>query len=221
LSETAVKIFEKQVGPDSIPTMSARLNLGTIRRLEGKHDQAIAIHEQVVKSSKAKLGPMHPKTLSFMATLAGSYRAAGKHDKALPIIEEVVALSRQGKGDKSPDTASALSSLGKCLLALDRPADAEKHIREALAIRAETGPDQWQLFMVKSQLGAALAKQKKFADAEPLLLAGYEGLNERKAKIPFTDRDELDTAVDRLVEFYKAVGNPEKATEWKRKKGAK
>jgi hypothetical protein len=33
------------------------------------------------------------------------------------------------------------------------------------------------------RLGGSLLRQKKFVDAEPLILAGYEGMKARNAKI--------------------------------------
>ena len=45
-------------------------------------------------------------------------------------------------------------------------------------------PDASWKFNTKSLLGGALLGQKKFAEAEPLLLAGYEGLKLREKTIP-------------------------------------
>ena len=45
-------------------------------------------------------------------------------------------------------------------------------------------PEEWETFHTQSLLGAALLGQEKYTDAEPLLLAGYDGLTEREAKIP-------------------------------------
>ena len=42
-----------------------------------------------------------------------------------------------------------------------------------------------------SLLGAALAGQKKYAEAEPLLIGGYEGLKAREARIPAPARGRL------------------------------
>lgn len=53
-------------------------------------------------------------------------------------------------------------------------------LRESLAIREKTQPDAWTTFDSKSLLGGALLGQKKVADAEPLLLAGYEGMKKRE-----------------------------------------
>jgi hypothetical protein len=61
---------------------------------------------------------------------------------------------------------------------------AETYLRECLTIREKKLPDDWVLFNTKSMLGGALAGQKKFQEAEPLLVEGYSGLKEREAKIP-------------------------------------
>jgi hypothetical protein len=62
--------------------------------------------------------------------------------------------------------------------------EAEPLLRECLTIRAKTQPDAWLTYKTKSMLGAALLGQKKYADAEPLLLSGYEGMKMHESKIP-------------------------------------
>jgi hypothetical protein len=55
-------------------------------------------------------------------------------------------------------------------------ADAEPLLREFLTICAKQEPDAWTTFNTMSLLGGALLGQKKYADAEPLLVKGYEGM---------------------------------------------
>ena len=59
-------------------------------------------------------------------------------------------------------------------------------MRECLLIREKTEPDAWTTFHTKSLLGGSLLGQKNLPPdaAEPLLLAGYEGMKAREAKIP-------------------------------------
>ena len=45
-------------------------------------------------------------------------------------------------------------------------------------------PDDWLTFNARSLLGGSLLGQKKYAEAEPLLLSGYEGMKQREDKIP-------------------------------------
>jgi hypothetical protein len=53
--------------------------------------------------------------------------------------------------------------------------------------------------------------QKKYAEAEPLLLAGYEGMKKREATIPPQGMDRLPEAALRLVQLYEALG---RRTKW-------
>ncbi len=62
----------------------------------------------------------------------------------------------------------------------------------------------------RSLLGGCLSKQKKFADAEPLLL---QGLAQAKATPP----KRLREALERLVQLYAAWGQKDKADEWRKK----
>ena len=57
---------------------------------------------------------------------------------------------------------------------------AEVLLRECLDKREKERPDNWTTFDTKSMLAAALLGQKKYADAEPLLLAGYAGMKHRE-----------------------------------------
>ena len=45
-------------------------------------------------------------------------------------------------------------------------------------------PDDWPRFNAMSLLGGALLGQGRYAEAEPLIVAGYEGMKAREAKIP-------------------------------------
>jgi hypothetical protein len=90
-------------------------------------------------------------------------------------------------------------------------------LREILVIRQKKQPDTWTTFYTQSQLGASLLGQKRYAEAEPLLLAGYEGMKQREAKIPAQVKVRLTEALERLVQLYDAWGKPEQAKEWRQK----
>jgi len=63
-------------------------------------------------------------------------------------------------------------------------------------------------------LGASLAGQGKYADSEPLLLAGYEGLIKRLPTIPVVYRFNVEYAGAWIVEMYQDWGKLEKAADW-------
>ena len=87
---------------------------------------------------------------------------------------------------------------------------------DCLAIRAKQQPDEWTTFNAQSMLGEALYGQKKFAEAEPLLVQGYVGMKERAPKIPNEGKHRLAEALVRLVQLYDASGKPHDATRWRK-----
>ena len=58
-------------------------------------------------------------------------------------------------------------------------------------------------------------EQKKYAEAEPLLVSGYEGLKlAEEASIPANGKKRLTEAVERLVQFSEATGKLDEAAKW-------
>jgi hypothetical protein len=70
-------------------------------------------------------------------------------------------------------------------------------------------------------LGASLAGQKRFEEAEPLLVSGREGMVQRKATVPADSLGLVVRAGQRIVELYESWGKLEKAAEWRQKVQAK
>jgi hypothetical protein len=72
-------------------------------------------------------------------------------------------------------------------------------------------------FIVESLLGASLAGEKKYAEAEPLLLEGYQGMLDRKDRLGVPYLWQLDKAREWIIELYQGWRKPEKAAEWRTK----
>ena len=65
-------------------------------------------------------------------------------------------------------------------------------------------------------LGSDLLGQKKYTEAEPLLLAGYEGLKRREGTLPPPLRDRPTLALRTLVQLYEARDKPDEAAKWRK-----
>jgi hypothetical protein len=59
-----------------------------------------------------------------------------------------------------------------------------------------------------------LCGQKKYSQAEPLLLSGYDGMQRRLKKIPAIGRRRVTEAAKRLAQYYAATGQADKAAKW-------
>jgi hypothetical protein len=70
-------------------------------------------------------------------------------------------------------------------------------------------------------LGDALLGQKKYADAEPLLVSGYMGMKARIHAIPPELRTiRLIQALERLVLLCEATGKKDEALRWRKELNA-
>ena len=82
-------------------------------------------------------------------------------------------------------------------------------------IRQKVQPDGWATYETMSILGEALTDQGKFADAEPLLTSGFEGMKLHQGEIPARESGRLNKAGQRLVKLYEAWGQKDKALKWR------
>ncbi|MFI5461563.1 MAG: tetratricopeptide repeat protein [Isosphaerales bacterium] len=184
---------------------------------QGRLAEAEMLFTQVLDGYRRTLGGNHVYTLEVLNLLAELYLDERRPEKAEPLLIEAqkIGTSLQDEGTLVAYTAAALA---RVRLAQRKPSEAEPLARQALAIRQQRHPDLWTRYDALSLVGAALAGQKKFTDAEPLLLQGYEGLKEREERIPFLWRKKRPAeAAARIVDLYDAWGRKDKADEWRKK----
>lgn len=142
------------------------------------------------------------------------YIKADKKTEATNLVGELLADARQKLPKNSAELAGQMVACALTLLKMQAYTDAEPFLREALAIREQKEPDAWTTFNTMSMLGGALLGQKKYADAEPLLVKGYEGMKAREKTIPPQGAIRIPEALDRLIELYTATDKPDEATKY-------
>ena len=75
-------------------------------------------------------------------------------------------------------------------------------------------PQHWTRFATESMLGEALMGQKKYEEAKPLLLNGYQVMEQLVANIPPQGMIRLTEALDRVIAYYEATDDVEEAKKW-------
>jgi hypothetical protein len=215
LHEETLKLVKQKLGPEHPQTLLSMNNLAVSYQDTGKLDRALPLFEDTLKLSRAKLGDDHPRTLNLVGNLARAYLKDKQSEKALALFNELVARQRLQMSSDAPRFTALLHDVGFNLARQGEHAAAEGFVRECMAIREMNAPDDWQTFYTKSLLGAVLAGQKKFDEAEPLLLSAYEEMKTREGKIPQQIRaTRLNEALSRLVNLYTAWDKPQQASLW-------
>jgi eukaryotic-like serine/threonine-protein kinase len=200
--------------PDTLRSMN---ELGLLYRAEGKNAQAEQLLAKVLEFQRRVLAPEHPDTLRSMSDLGAVYHDEGKDDLAEPLLMKALELRRRVLGPANPDTLSTMGELAEVELQKNNYADAEPLLREALGTTEKTSPEAWNRYYFQALLGASLAGQKRFAEAEPFLVSGREGMVQRESKVPADSLGRVAQAGQRIVELYQSWGKLEQAAEWRQK----
>jgi eukaryotic-like serine/threonine-protein kinase len=206
----------REFGPSHPTTLLAKANLALAYLDLGRLADALPLFEDALKRGEKQLGPDHPDTLFFRDGLSRGYEAGGRFADALDLNRQSLKHRVARLGPDAPETLDSMNAVARDDLRVN-PAEAEPLLRQALSIREKTSRDDWPTFEARSLLGASLLAQKKFGEAEPLLLKGYEGLKARAAKIPVPYQPRIKEAADRIVELYEAWGKSDRAKEWRQK----
>ena len=215
LLSQAVEIQRRILGPENVDTLYATSGLADVYSVEGKYGQAQVVYGQILKIQRHVLGREHPHTLGTLSDIASMYQRRGNYGLAETYAAQALAGRRHALGAQHPDTMAVEVDLALTFHSQGKFTQSEPLAREAAELFRKNQPDDWQRFRAESLLGASLAGQKKYAEAEPLLLAGYQGMLARKDLIAVPDRYHLDHARQWLVQFYEAWGKPESAAEWR------
>jgi eukaryotic-like serine/threonine-protein kinase len=170
--------------------------------------------KKTLERARERFGQVPAELAWVPVQLAEAYSRAELFAKAGPIYREALELARRQFGSADPRTASAMAALGLNLLKQGKWPEAELVLRDCLAIRTEVIPDDWSRYNTMSLLGGALLGQAKYAEAEPLIVAGYEGLKARAAQIPPLAQSRLTEAAARVVRLYEAWGKRGETARW-------
>jgi tetratricopeptide (TPR) repeat protein len=217
LHEELVKLAPEVVGPKHSKTLTYVNNLAMAYRNANRFADALPHLKHALELAKEILGPKHPNTVLIMNNLGLAYQDVGQFAAALPLHEEALRLAKEVFGRTHSHTIRITGHLVKCHMDSKQFEPAEKVIREWLSLQQQKEPDAWTTYNAQSILGRALLEQKKYAEAEPFLLQGHEGMAQREAKIPPKDKARLIQTVEHLVQLYDAWGKPDKAAEWRAK----
>jgi non-specific serine/threonine protein kinase/serine/threonine-protein kinase len=209
----AIDLSSRLLGKDDPSTVAA----GAVRTILAPAPKDGKIGSDSVQAKLKDLDNSVMGALLQSAVRANTLIAGNKLEEAESVLKDGLVLAeRAGSDDVLADTivAGNRDTLGWLRLQSGKPAEAEATLREAAGVLDRVLPNTWEQFNNQSMLGAALEAQKKFAQAEPLLVSGYEGMSSRKAGTS-TGRFTLDQAGEAVVKLYRDWGKLEKASEWK------
>jgi serine/threonine protein kinase/tetratricopeptide (TPR) repeat protein len=207
----------KILGSSHASTLMSMETLANTYASLNKYANAEALFAQTLEIQQRVLGPEHPDTLVTLSDFAFMYLREGKYSQAETYAVQALAAKRHTLGSDNADTMDSAGDLGLAYVSQGKFVESEPLAREVFTFFAKNQPDGWVRFRTESLLGASLAGLKKYAEAEPLLTEGYQGLVARKDRMSITDGYYRDRAHEWLMQLYRALGKREKLEEWSKK----
>jgi tetratricopeptide (TPR) repeat protein len=148
--------------------------------------------------------------------------AEGRPQEAAAALQDALAIARPALGSDHQLVAIYAINLASVQLSLNQAVVAEELIREALPIRARApqlvpsrrrtiSEDDWSVATTKALLGTSLVAQRRYADAEVVLLDARHDLDLQ----PRPSAHDVTATITALVQLYEAWGKREAAVAYR------
>jgi serine/threonine protein kinase/tetratricopeptide (TPR) repeat protein len=232
--DRAVQLFERlleiqirKFGRNDPATQTTVESLGITYKDLGRIEEAIPLLEEAVAN-----GQQLPNIRRSKRWLREAYFKGRRVEQYVQVATEELKEARASLPAESSALASLLFSQGREHLAFGEYERAHELLQECLNIRQKIAPELWSTFNAQSLLGAAMVAKSKAvgkdgkdgsdvefqakltADAQLLLVAGYEGMKQRESTIPPTAANCIPEALDRLIRLFMDMNQPDKVNEY-------
>jgi serine/threonine protein kinase/tetratricopeptide (TPR) repeat protein len=221
LQVKCVEQFRQLLGPDHPLTFRAMDRLALTYCYRNEPERAEPLAFQALKAMRSRMGPQEFTARKAMVTLIYAYRLQEKYAEAKPLIAELVAepWTDPECGRPRVSVDDGLRELGRELLREGKPVEAEAVLRECLkAFEKRRSPRAARSNRpyVQVVLGASLLGQKKYPEAQSVLLEAYEDLKQPQPHFFLVPGSDQSEALGLLVQLYEEWGKPDEAAKWRK-----
>lgn len=212
LYREALALHRKALG-EAHPAVAQDLNnLALTLHQAGRLDESEALHREALAIDLGALGEGHPTVAIDRNNLAGVLLDEGRPAEAEPLFRSAFDINSRVLGEHHPAVATNLTHVAETLLAQGRPAEAAALLTEVLAFPTEMLPaDSRSRSAARSLLGACLTAERKYPEAEKLLLEAWAA----QTKTGLAGRAPARTH-QRILDLYAAWGRPVEAEAFRK-----
>jgi serine/threonine-protein kinase len=208
----ALDITRAWYGPGHPKTAASLTLLARALVYQKRNEEATALLTEALSIRERVYGPMHPMVASTVNELGNIAVAEDRYDEAVAHFTRMVEIYRAAYGGKHYLIGVALSNLASAYNVDKQYARAEPLFREAIAMyEATLPPEHTTTAIAHIKLGRTLLRQRRFAEAAPETLAGYEAIKPQATP----GNGFLRAARIDLAAIYDTLGQPERASVFK------
>lgn len=209
-----LSIQRRVLGSEYPDTLTSLNNLGHLYCAMGEFAKAKPYYDEALGSRRRVLGE-HPHTGFSIHNMGMFYWQQGQYEDALPYFREAFQMREKLLGSAHADTRNSLRMLCWTAIELGRGDEGISTSEQVLRTARLFAEDTWEPCFASCLQGAALTEKGDYQAAEPLLLDGFEGLQQKLDQVPPLSREAMRSfAFKQVVRFYKATGNQAQAEAW-------
>jgi tetratricopeptide (TPR) repeat protein len=199
-AEEALRLSEREFGPDH-PNTGAMLGyLGRLHHAQGRYAEAGPLYKRQLTIWQNTIGPEHPNIAKTLNDLADLYRLQGRYTEAEPLYGRALEIWEKALGPEHPDVALGLNNLALLYYGQGRYAEAEPLYKRALEILEKVlGPDHPDVARGLNNLANLYHVQGHYDEAEPLLNRALE----TREKVLGPDHPEVAQSLHNLAALYR------------------
>ena len=188
-------------------------NLGLQLISEGKAKEAEPFIREGLALRRKVLGDAHEDTAASFVRVSDLLYAEGDYQGAERAVREAIAVYHRALKQPTENISysTAQKRLGLILNKTGRSSEGESYIRQALSIVTHLlAPGNQYIARTQEALGECLTTQKRYAEAEPLLLESYRVIKSTAGE----QGPRTIEARQNLKTLYEAWHKPEKAVSY-------
>ena len=199
LYESVLSAQRKLYGP-AAPKVAETLDaLATIRRAQGRLDEAFQYAKDALSSSEITLGKDHYMTGYYHVGFAIVFFEQGDYDPAKRLIEDALEIYAKTLPANHEFIAAAYHWQGEVLLGAGEYREAQEALENAIGRWDGSDASAWRIARSQSALGEALVRQGKLTEGEQLMVQSYKVLVQDKDADPLAVHRARDRLRDHLV----------------------
>jgi eukaryotic-like serine/threonine-protein kinase len=192
----------RTLGADHPNSAAAKSTLAFLLMTKGDPAAGEALLRESVAVNRRVFGPTGLEYAVSLNSLATAVEWQGRLAEAQALFEETLRVAQPQLGDAHPRVQGYIVNLARVQIARGRGAETESSLRAVLAECEKLYPaGDWRIAQAQSLLGAALLAQKRYAEAEPLMVAADRGL----PPVPGIQEREREANRARLVALHKKM----------------
>jgi tetratricopeptide (TPR) repeat protein len=213
LLREAVDIRREILGERHADVAKALSALAGAFMASGRLEDAERTEREAVAMLRSLYPDGHPDLAGAIRGLAVTLHRLQRWQEAETLYVELQAMVRRFFGEEHVFLANVTEDMGLLFHRRRMYDRAEPYLRDAARLyRARVGEQSLLTRRTEVVLGDVLRAKGDFAEAEPLLLAGYAAFSERQ--LPGFDFA-LRLAVESLVQLYEAQGRAEESAKYR------